>query len=293
MRTLVLVHGRAQQGKDPATLKREWLEALNNGFAAADVELDLPDDRVRFPYYGDTLAQLVEGSQSPAEVIVMSPGAGLDAEEKQFIGAAVADAVLEKGVTEAQIRAEVGDPNIEAGPQNWPWVIGAVKVLAKLPGLGGPTLAAVTRDVFHYLRRPGVARPIDAGVLSAMETEGECVVVAHSLGAVVAYNVLRRRTADAGWTVPSLVTVGCPLAVEPIVEALSPIGRPAGVAEWFNAFDTNDIVALHPLDERHFGVQPPVENYDKVDNDTPNQHGITGYLSDPVVARRIYEALMR
>ena len=292
MRTLVLVHGRSQQGKDPAALKREWLEALQEGFAAADVALDLLDDKVRFPYYGDTLDQLVQGRETPADVIVMGEGE-LDEEEKQFVAAAVADAVLEEGVTDSQIRAELGDPNVEAGPQNWPWVIAAIRVLAKVPGLGAPTLAAVTRDVFHYLRRPGTARPIDTGVLSALENEDECVVVAHSLGAVVAYNVLRRRAAGATWTVPSLVTVGCPLAVDPIVNALSPIGRPDGVADWFNAFDPNDVVALHPLDEQHFGVQPPVENYDKVDNDTPNQHGIKGYLSDPVVARRIYEALLR
>jgi hypothetical protein len=50
-------------------------------------------------------------------------------------------------------------------------------------------------------------------------------------------------------------------------------------------------VSLYGLDGKHFPVDPPVENYSKVRNTTPNQHGISGYLTDPTVARTIHEAL--
>ena len=56
--------------------------------------------------------------------------------------------------------------------------------------------------------------------------------------------------------------------------------------------DEGDIVALYPLDVEHFDVDPPILNKTDVDNDTPNQHGISGYLNDAEVARRIYEALL-
>ncbi len=77
----------------------------------------------------------------------------------------------------------------------------------------------------------------------------------------------------------------------PIKEKLRPLERPAEVITWFNAYDPEDVVALHPLDAKHFPVTPEVENFDGVDNFTDNQHGIIGYLSDPTVARRIYDAL--
>jgi hypothetical protein len=60
---------------------------------------------------------------------------------------------------------------------------------------------------------------------------------------------------------------------------------------WFNAFDPRDAVALYPLDTEHFDVEPSIENKADVRNDTPNCHGISGYLSDKDVARRIYDAL--
>jgi hypothetical protein len=46
------------------------------------------------------------------------------------------------------------------------------------------------------------------------------------------------------------------------------------------------------LDALHFGVDPAVENKDDVANGTSNRHGISGYLSDPIVARRIHDALV-
>ena len=38
-------------------------------------------------------------------------------------------------------------------------------------------------------------------------------------------------------------------------------------------------------------MQPQIENYGAVHNGTPNKHGITGYLDDPEVARRIHQAI--
>src|SRR5215467_2580503 len=51
---LLLVHGRAQQGKDPKTLKAEWVAALNRGAAKFGGSLATSVD-VAFPFYGDLL----------------------------------------------------------------------------------------------------------------------------------------------------------------------------------------------------------------------------------------------
>jgi hypothetical protein len=57
--------------------------------------------------------------------------------------------------------------------------------------------------------------------------------------------------------------------------------------------DDRDVVSLYPLDPKHFLVDPPIENKTNVDNPTANRHGISGYLSDRVVAKRIYDALTK
>ena len=66
MRDLVFVHGRAQQNKDSKALKEEWIADWKAGLALSGLTLPLPPERIHFPYYGDTLAQLVAG-KSPEE----------------------------------------------------------------------------------------------------------------------------------------------------------------------------------------------------------------------------------
>ena len=111
--------------------------------------------------------------------------------------------------------------------------------------------------------------------------------MAHSLGTVVAYNILRNDPRSL--QMRKLVTVGSPLAIRAVRRSLVPLKSPKADA-WFNAFDPRDIVALNPLDAANFPVVPEIENKGDVDNFTDNRHGIGGYLSDPVVAREIYLA---
>ncbi len=290
MRSLILIHGRSQQGKKEQDLKGQWLDALHAGLRAADLDLEIPRDRVRFPFYGDTLDQLTHGRLDADDVVVQ--GGEPDAAVQLVVAEMAQDLAATLDISAADVREAADDPAVaELGPQNWPWVLAVIRAAEKIKGAGPRVLELAVKDVNAYLTRPGVQTKIEQGVRKAFDEEDECVVVAHSLGTVVAHNVLARRTGQESWSVPSLVTVGCPLGVRPIVEALAPVSWPRGVDEWFNAFDPRDVVALHPLDAQHFPVQPEVENFGGVVNGTPNRHGISGYLSDPVVARRIHDAL--
>jgi hypothetical protein len=92
------------------------------------------------------------------------------------------------------------------------------------------------------------------------------------------------------------MTLGSPLAVTVIKQKLAsiqPIVFPAGVAEWFNAMDDRDVVSLYPLDEKNFRLTPSIENDTDVHNDTPTAHGISGYLGDKEIARKIYDAVTK
>ena len=196
------------------------------------------------------------------------------------------------GITEDQLREVAGAAVVERGPLKWEWVQGILRGVDRfVPGGSGASIAIATNDVYQYLRNPGVRDPIEMGVRGAFTPGRETVVVAHSLGTVVAYNLLRREGQAQGWNVPLFVTLGSPLGVTAIRNALRPIGHPACTAHWFNAMDERDVVALYPLDARRFGIAPPVENKTDVRNGTANAHGIEGYLNDKDVARRIYEVL--
>ncbi|RTZ48109.1 hypothetical protein EKL30_03905 [Candidimonas sp. SYP-B2681] len=59
--------------------------------------------------------------------------------------------------------------------------------------------------------------------------------------------------------------------------------------------EERDVIALYPLDDRHFPLgpaDPSTENKRDVRKKKENRHGISGYLDDKEIAKRIYDALV-
>jgi hypothetical protein len=299
---LVFIHGRAQQGKDSAALKQEWVECLAKGLAANDPPLPaIEADRIRFPFYGDALDQMTKGTPpDEAAEVIMRGEPELDDSARRFMFEVFEEIRTTYEIPDDEVSAQAGVPVTERGPLNWPWIRGILQRLDKVPQLSAATIALATYDVFQYLTNGVIRRRIDRGILQAMTPGIESVVVGHSLGTVVAYTLLLREGTPRGWKVPLFVTVGSPLAVNAIRDRAPGVGEvggnrtPSCATAWFNAMDPRDAVALHPLTVEHFRLnpaEPAIANKTDVDNPTSNRHGISGYLGDPVVAKRIYTAL--
>lgn len=293
-RKLVFVHGRAQQNKDAIALKKEWIAAFREGLRANGLELPIAESDIRFPYYGDTLHQLAQGVDPAIAANVIVRGTGpADQAEKKFMQEVLEEVRENAGITEEEIDEEIPADVVERGPLNWGWVQGILKVIdRRVPFGSGASVALFTRDVYQYLTSIGIRDTIESGVLQAIQPGEPTVVVGHSLGSVVAYNLLRREGKSRNWDVPLYVTVGSPLGVTRIRKSLAPISHPSCVKSWFNALDERDVVALYPLARPHFDVDPVIENKRDVSNQTENRHGISGYLNDPEVAKRIYDAIV-
>lgn len=289
MTQLVFVHGRSQEKKDAVALKAEWIQALREGLAKSGLQLPIEEANVRFPYYGQTLYDLVSGADEVADVVVRGAA---DANERQFQDAVIKEIQQALDITDEEVRQELGPEVVRRGPANWEWIHGILRVIdRRVPGGSGASIALATRDVYQYLRNPGIRDSIERGITAALTRGVPTVVVAHSLGTVVAYNMLRRDGESHGWVIPLFITLGSPLAITAIKRGVAPISHPACVGEWFNAMDERDVVALYPLNETHFSISPAIQNKTDVRNHTDNRHGIAGYLDDAVVARRIYDAL--
>jgi hypothetical protein len=285
---LVLVHGRSQQGMNPVELQSIWMETLRRG--AAKINRSLPQGvDVAFPYYGDKLDELARQLDIPLTNDIQAKGSPVDEDFLKF-QAAFAEAMRSGvGITDAQVQQEFGTNTTERGPQNWAWVQAIIRAIDRnAGGVSQSAIESLMRDVYLYTTRAGVRDEIDRIVRPALN-ETPCVVIGHSLGSVVAYNVLR--TDPRPLKVQAYITVGCPLAIRAVRDQLRPIGFPILAKAWYNAFDPKDIVALYPLDTRNFPVNPAVENYGSVRNATDNRHGIIGYLDDADVAKHVLDAL--
>lgn len=283
---LIFIHGRSQGGKNPDELRGIWQASLDKGLEAAGLRMP-PGVAVRFPFYGDKLDDLVGQVNSPLVADVATRGGPMDGIEPQFRYDLLDEIRKGMGISEDQVLAELPSGPQERGAQNWRWVHAILRVLDKTP-LGVEMIDRFTRDVYVYLCYPAVAKQLHDMVTPHIQA-GPCVVVGHSLGSIVGYNSLHL---CPGSKVSRYVTVGSPLGLQSIKGKLAtPLSMPACTRSWFNARDPNDVVALHPLDAKRFGITPAISNKDDVKNHTDNQHSIEGYLDDPVVASQIYDAL--
>ncbi len=102
------------------------------------------------------------------------------------------------------------------------------------------------RQVRQFLHDPDIKAKVLARVDEVIKTDTR-VVVAHSLGSVVAYKALCR---DTNWNVHTLVTLGSPLGIRKLIfDVLTPkpvegVGTWPRVRRWVNVTDDGDIVAL-------------------------------------------------
>lgn len=297
MKRLILIHGRSQEDKDALDLKKLWVTAWEKGLAKSNLELPITEDRIRFIYYGNTLRDICEGlsASEAADVIYRGANAGADDRERlqELLLSCLAGLGIEPAQVDAAQRGVAGSDVIERGPQNWAWVQAVIRTIdAHVPG-AGVLIAMITNDVHQYLSKDSFRAVIEEGVMAALSEEEESVIVAHSLGTIVAYKLLHRLSQSGEWKVPLLVTLGSPLAINAIRDRLRPIRHPSCVSRWYNARDPRDVVALYPLDREHFKVDPEIDDSSHVSNWKGNRHGIEGYLDDEHVARRIFDALSK
>ena len=292
MSTLIFIHGRAQEHKDAQLLKNEWTNAFSNGLNKQGLELPISLSDIKFPYYGQTLYDLDQGKAQSEIADVIIKGEHKNDKESAFLQEVLTETINELGITDEQIE-ELGSPEvIEKGPGNWEWVQVGLRAIDRfIPGASSASILLVTRDVYKYLNYIGVRDSVESGIIMAVNNDQEAVIVSHSLGTVVAYNILQREGRSRKWKIPLFLTLGSPLGITAIRRAISPIKHPSVVRKWFNAFDEKDLVALYPLDENRFPVKPSIENWNEVNNTTSNHHGISEYLNDTKVSKIIYDAL--
>jgi hypothetical protein len=156
--------------------------------------------------------------------------------------------------------------------------------------LTGLSILTFCREVETYLSASASPRRLAAReiVAEAISQYRPGVIIAHSLGSVVAYETL--------WAYPALstvtlITIGSPLAMPTLLNRLIPQPvdsrgrRPPPVTRWVNVADCGDIVAIPRggLGQRFDDVEDAAD----VVIGSWDFHSAEGYLRCPDVARYI------
>lgn len=280
---LVFVHGMRQEGLVVADLLGVWRDSLYGKWE--QLGLELPNVEPEMPYYGDVLDHLTRELHGGGHVVGrgeadVAPSPTEEAMIREFAEA--------NGVTDAEVRAELGGEVVARGPANWEWVQAIGRVLEQHVPLFRTIGVSLVAQVDAYLNRPHVTQAVDE-IVKPFLSPGPVVVVSHSLGTIVSYCLLRK--ANIG-EVPLFVTLGSPLGINAVKDRIRPpkLALPGQVEHWLNGADERDFVALWAkLDNRTFCAG--IENIDGIHNRHDDAHMIIDYLADERVAQAIHRAL--
>lgn len=272
---VVCVHGIGQQRLGERELLLEWVPALQDGLARAGRAGILADDAIGMGFYGD---------------LFRPPGQRLDPGDPLLTAKDVEDGLevellMAWWAEAASVDPAVVSPTASATLVRTPGSVQTgLRALSRSKFFAGVALRAMIADlrqVRRYLTEPDLRAAARARVSALIGPDTE-VVVGHSLGSVVAYEVLASCVETA--SVRAFISLGAPLGVANLVfDRLEPApvlreGRwPGGPGlAWTNVADAGDVVALVKDLRPSFG--PGVDGF-VVDNGA-HAHDVRPYLSD-------------
>lgn len=288
MARVVAVHGIGKQTLGEETLRQEWLPALNDGLTRADCADRLTESDVAVAFYGDLFRRKGEflAAGDP-------PYTSADVEE-----GFEQDLLLAWWKAAAESDPAVVPPSADtlvAAPRS---VQAALRALSGSRFFAGLALRAMVFDlkqVHRYLTDPDLRADALARVVDQIGDNTQ-LVVAHSLGSVIAYEALCARP---GHQVQALVTIGSPLGISNLIlHRLQPAplalgGQTKGVwpggegLAWTNLADEGDVVALVKDLRPVFGDQVQCA----VVRNGAHAHDASAYLTDKLCGQAISDGL--
>jgi pimeloyl-ACP methyl ester carboxylesterase len=221
--TLLYLHGVGNG--DP---RDAWRRALDNALRDAGYP-GLDEVEVIAPKYPDVL-RTDDGDKTIKIPPVTAPR--LSAAEQRDVRRRVERAT-------AELESILGEP-VPASP------VGVTDSLA-------PIVLRVLRQAHNYVTKPGIRARTLRMVLDELPEEGEIVIVGHSLGSIIAIDLLRRLPPKL--TVTGLVTIGSPAAHPNLHEDSDRLEMKAPVDHvgwWVNVWSNGDAVTGLRGIWRHF-----------------------------------------
>lgn len=307
MAEIILVHGIDQQFKSAQALKAEWLPKLSQGLRAAGYG-ELADQvwkgtgkppaiTVEMAFYGDQFIIKNQQGAAPGELSAEQVDLmeGLATEWLINIANRSSNSTMK---AEAVRLSALIEPRYEEVQGLRSLARGVVANLAKVPGVATVGMAFAERavntslsQVSRYLTDVGV-RDFAMASIEKLVTEDTKVIIAHSLGSVVAYEAMHRLNQK----IPLLITIGSPLGFRSVIyEKLKPQppSFPKNLKKWVNIADPNDYVAAQPDLSQDFAKGIPQDSIfegNQVVNNDIDPHSAEKYLASSKVGLYLAEA---
>lgn len=266
MRNLVIgIHGLSNKPPKEA-LEHQWLAAMGDGLSKYSLKTDSAFE-FRLAYWADL--RYPEPSDTwPADLAQGSPG----------------PAYQPRRLDGLRIRA------IAKMVPMWDRIRGLLPDSLSLR-LMNRYLRDQVPDLIAYWQHPDTRKAISTRLQRELEPGRKTLVIAHSMGSIVAYDVLLSSLEGLVADVEALITIGSPLGL-PSVWHQSPHGlRYPPVRAWRNFSDPEDYVAANPWIPLNGVRNQLIWNSYRTPSGARNPHKSFGYLRSPEVAEAVWEFL--
>jgi hypothetical protein len=277
---IVCVHGVGKQVAGEQSLLRDWAPATLDGLTRVDHGDVAGSDDVVMAFYGNLFRP---AGQTLAVGDPMFTAADVEAGWEEEL-------LLAWWQEAARVDPKVAPPDGDTLVRVPGSVQAGLRQLSRSAFFGGVALRSLVFDLKQVRRylQDAELRKAARTVVSKAVTAQTRVVVAHSLGSVVAYEAL---AAMPGHGVRALVTLGSPLGIANLIfDRLDPAPQDGrgiwpGSEElvWTNVADRGDVVALEKDLRARFGHRV----INAVVHNGVHAHDATAYLTDKLTGAAI------
>ena len=291
---IVFIHGMNQQHQTAQSIEHHWLDVLAQGLSNTQ-QLDyLPylKQHFRMPFYGDLLSRHHLENTLSASTLMPQAWPHIP-----FIHPAKIETPSK---THQEHQSKINPPpemqmNDEHSFSHELHTISALGkdyalrdfalIMNYFPKLHATLLHKFLVETYLYLSNPHFIRAVHMRIHEQLHTSKPNVIVAHSLGSVIAYHFL---LLHPELNIPCFITLGSPLAFRVIQSNLpQPIQRPKAISgDWINFYSHDDFLTAFPLQKAPFDLNPAILNH-QIRTSIDRPHDIDGYLKHPEVISAI------
>ncbi|MGX1769496.1 hypothetical protein ACWIE7_14500 [Dietzia sp. NPDC055343] len=253
--------------------ERTWLDGLNRGLSTLNVD-PVPADQVIAPEYAWLLSADIDRVKAPDNTYKVKKDT---AERRVFFR------------RQSRIERLLTPKNLadKAGLRTWPDA-----VIEPLQNAAIASKLGMLRQVSNYMKQEALRSAILRQVLKDVPKSGELILIGHSLGSIVAIDLIDHLPPDL--KVSRFLTIGSPAGSEVVHKGHDKLLKRfpyARVNDWSNIYSTNDpVTAGRGLASTFKAAQ---DFRIRIPRTTDNilAHKSEHYLEHPAVATLIADAL--
>ncbi|WP_353167880.1 hypothetical protein [Acinetobacter sp.] len=292
---IIFIHGMNQQNYNADNLKQHWLDIFQQGINELKLAISVSDLDISLPFYGDLITKHQLSNRFDLDTFLPKSWVNLHFHKHSASTAPTAPntmqsiPVLPYFMPEHELKLSKRLYLVSQLVKDKALKEFSV-ILNNFPKLHESLIHKFLIETYLYLANPQFMDEVHQRILASLEADQAHLIVAHSLGTVIAYNLLQQLSPR--YKIQRFITLGSPLAFKVIQSRLTPpIQSPACLnGDWHNFYSPDDFLTAFPLVNAPFDFQPAILNT-SISTFIHSPHQIAGYLQHPAVIKNIVDAL--